>query len=93
MSGAGLTTATSLVDQAAGPGQPEAQTSVGGPPVLERCRDVGVAWAGVAYSALIASVIGHGIFYWLVQRHPVSTITPYLLIAPVVAIVLVLALG
>jgi len=47
-----------------------------------------VAWAGVAYSALIASVIGHGIFYWLVQRHPVSTITPYLLIAPVVAIVL-----
>lgn len=47
-----------------------------------------VAWGGVAYSALLASVVGHGLFYWLVQRHPVSQITPYLLLAPVVAIVL-----
>lgn len=45
-----------------------------------------VAWAGVAYSALVASVLGHGAFYWLVQRHPVSLVTPYLLITPVVAI-------
>lgn len=47
-----------------------------------------VAWGGVAYSALAASVLGHGLFYWLVQRHPVSLVTPYLLITPVVAIVL-----
>ena len=47
-----------------------------------------VAWAGVAYSALAASVLGHGLFYWLVQRHPVSLVTPYLLLTPVVAIVL-----
>ena len=46
------------------------------------------AWGGVVYSSLIASVLGHGLFYWLVQRHPVSTVTPYLLLAPVVAIVL-----
>ena len=52
------------------------------------------AWGGVVYSALIASVLGHGLFYWLVQRHPVSTVTPYLLLAPVIAIVLgVLFLG
>lgn len=50
-----------------------------------------VAWAGVVYSALIASVVGHGLFYWLVQRHPVSVITPYLLLAPVIAIVLGIA--
>ena len=44
------------------------------------------AWGGVAYSGLIASLVGHGLLYWLVQRHPVSTITPYLLMAPVFAI-------
>jgi O-acetylserine/cysteine efflux transporter len=44
------------------------------------------AWGGVLYSGLIASLVGHGLLYWLVQRHPVSTITPYLLMAPVFAI-------
>ena len=47
-----------------------------------------VAWFGVAYAAVIASVLGHGLFYWLVQRHPVSTVTPYLLFSPVIALVL-----
>lgn len=46
------------------------------------------AWGGVLYSGLVASLVGHGLLYWLVQRHPVSTITPYLLMAPVVAIAL-----
>ena len=43
----------------------------------------GKDWAGVAYSGLIASLVGHGLLYWLVQRHPVSQVTPYLLLAPV----------
>jgi O-acetylserine/cysteine efflux transporter len=46
------------------------------------------AWAGVLYSGLVASLVGHGLLYWLVQRHPVSQVTPYLLLAPVVAITL-----
>src|SRR5688500_14989084 len=45
-------------------------------------------WAGVAYSGLVASLVGHGLLYWLVQRHPVSEVTPYLLLAPVFAITL-----
>lgn len=45
-------------------------------------------WAGVAYSGLVASLVGHGLLYWLVQRHPVSQVTPYLLLAPVFAITL-----
>ncbi len=45
-------------------------------------------WGGVAYSGLIASLVGHGCLYYLVQRHPVSQITPYLLMAPVIAITL-----
>jgi O-acetylserine/cysteine efflux transporter len=45
-----------------------------------------VAWSGVIYSALFASVLGHGLFYWLIQRHPVSRLMPYLLLAPLFAI-------
>jgi O-acetylserine/cysteine efflux transporter len=47
-----------------------------------------IGWAGVAYSALLASVLGHSLFFWLVQRYPVSQITPYLLLAPLFAIAL-----
>ena len=45
-------------------------------------------WGGVFYSGLVASLVGHGLLYWLVQRHPVSQVTPYLLLAPVFAITL-----
>jgi O-acetylserine/cysteine efflux transporter len=47
-----------------------------------------VAWGGVVYSALFASVLGHGLYYWLIQRHPVSRVMPYLLLAPLFAIAL-----
>lgn len=55
-------------------------------PLLAAAGPVG--WGGALYSALLASVLGHGLFYWLVQRHPVSLITPYLLLAPLIAVVL-----
>ncbi len=44
-------------------------------------------WASVAYSALAASIVGHGLFFFLVQRHPVSAIMPYLLLTPLMAVV------
>jgi O-acetylserine/cysteine efflux transporter len=47
-----------------------------------------VAWGGVIYSALFASVLGHGLYYWLIQRHPVSRVMPFLLLAPLFAIAL-----
>ena len=47
-----------------------------------------IAWGGVIYSALFASVLGHGLYYWLIQRHPVSRVMPFLLLAPLFAIVL-----
>lgn len=37
------------------------------------------------YSAIGASVIGHGIVYYLLGRYPVSTVTPLMLLAPVLA--------
>lgn len=43
------------------------------------------AWFGVIYAALAASLVGHGLFFHLIKRHPVAQITPYLLIAPLLA--------
>jgi len=45
------------------------------------------SWASVAYSALMASLVGHGLFFYLVQRHPVSSVMPYLQLTPVLAVV------
>ena len=45
-------------------------------------------WASVVYSALVASIVGHGLFFFLVQRHPVSSIMPYLLLTPLTAVLL-----
>ncbi|MDB6164552.1 MAG: eamA-like transporter family protein [Xanthomonadaceae bacterium] len=47
-----------------------------------------IGWGGAAYSALFASLLGHGIYYVLVQKHPVAQVTPWLLLSPVLAVVL-----
>ena len=47
-----------------------------------------VAWFGVAYAAVAASLLGHGLYYRLVQRHPVAQVTPYLLATPLLATLL-----
>lgn len=45
-----------------------------------------LAWGATLYSAVAASIIGHGIIFYLIQRHPVSLITPYLLLTPVLGV-------
>lgn len=37
------------------------------------------------YSAVGASIVGHGIVYYLLGRYPVSAVTPLLLLAPILA--------
>jgi len=50
--------------------------------------------APVVYSALVASLVGHAGFAYLVQRYPVSTVTPLFLAAPLLgATVAVIFLG
>ena len=44
-------------------------------------------WATPVYSALAASLIGHGIVYLLLGRYPVGVVTPLLLLSPVLAVV------
>ena len=45
-----------------------------------------VVWVGVAYAAFISSLLGHGLYYVLVQKHPVAQVTPWLLLVPVMAV-------
>ena len=46
------------------------------------------AWIGVGYSALVASLLGHGMYFLLLQRHPVAQLTPWLLLTPLLAVAL-----
>lgn len=46
-------------------------------------RDLG--W--ILFSALGSTVLGHGGITWLLQRHPISTVLPLTLAAPVVSVV------
>lgn len=40
----------------------------------------------VAFSAIGSTILGQGAMSWLLQRHPVSTVTPLTLAAPVIAV-------
>jgi len=46
------------------------------------------AWLAVGYSAIGASILGHGGFYWLIQRHEVNKVTPHLLLVPLLSVAL-----
>jgi O-acetylserine/cysteine efflux transporter len=43
--------------------------------------------AAPVYSAIGASLIGHGILYYLLGRYPVSITTPLMLLAPILAVI------
>ena len=47
-----------------------------------------VGWAGAVYAAFVASLLGHGLYYVLMQRHRVAQVTPWLLLTPVLAVAL-----
>jgi O-acetylserine/cysteine efflux transporter len=45
-----------------------------------------IHWASVIYSVVMASILGHGLFYYMVQKHPISAVMPYMLLTPVFAV-------
>lgn len=45
----------------------------------------------VAFSAIGSTLLGHGSMSWLLQRHPVSQVTPLTLAAPVISVALAAA--
>ena len=41
------------------------------------------AWVGLAYTVLIGTVVGSGIWVWLMSRHPAGRVAPFSLLVPV----------
>ena len=44
------------------------------------------AWSGVLYAALASSLLGHGLYYSLVQRYPVTSVAPLTVLSPVFSV-------
>lgn len=42
------------------------------------------AWIGLAYTVLIGTVVGSGIWTWLLARHPAGVVGPFSMLVPVV---------
>lgn len=59
------------------------------PGAIAALPDVGMlGWLGALYAAYVSSLLGHGLYYLLVQKHPVAQVTPWLLLVPVLAVLL-----
>jgi len=46
-----------------------------------------LAWSSIAFSAIGASLIGHGIIYYLLRIYPVTVTMPYTLLTPVLGVI------
>jgi O-acetylserine/cysteine efflux transporter len=45
-----------------------------------------VGWGTVLYTGIFASIVSHSLWYYLLKRHPVTSVTPFALLAPVIGI-------
>jgi O-acetylserine/cysteine efflux transporter len=51
-------------------------------------------WSGIAYTALLSSLVAHAGFYYMLQRYEVSKISPFTLLSPLFTVIFsVLLLG
>jgi O-acetylserine/cysteine efflux transporter len=44
------------------------------------------AWGGILYSTVFSTFVGYGLWYHLIKRYPLSQVTPFSLLVPVVGI-------
>lgn len=44
------------------------------------------AWAALLYTALSGGLLGFGLWYWLLRRHPISQLSPFTLLVPIFAV-------
>lgn len=44
------------------------------------------AWAGLAYTVVLGTVVGSGIWVWLMSQHPAGVVAPFSMLVPVVGI-------
>lgn len=45
-----------------------------------------LAWLGLAYTVLVGTLIGSGVWVWLLRRHPAGVVAPFSMLVPVVGI-------
>lgn len=41
------------------------------------------AWLGVIYSGLISTIVGYGLWYWLIKKYDVTQVVPFALAVPI----------
>lgn len=41
-----------------------------------------IAWGSIAYQVIMVTIIGYGIWYWNMRRHPVNQVMPFTLLVP-----------
>jgi len=46
----------------------------------------GPAWIGLAYTVVIGTIVGSGLWTWLMSRYPAGTVAPFSMLVPVVGI-------
>ncbi|WP_375002887.1 EamA family transporter [Aeromicrobium sp. CTD01-1L150] len=44
------------------------------------------AWIGLAYTVILGTIVGSGIWVWLMRRHPAGVVAPFSMLVPVVGI-------
>lgn len=44
------------------------------------------AWGGIVYSAIAATIVAYGVWYYLIARLDVSQVVPFLLLGPIVSV-------
>jgi O-acetylserine/cysteine efflux transporter len=46
-----------------------------------------MSWGALLYTAFGASLIGHNVYYWLLQRYEVSLLAPLSLLSPILGVI------
>lgn len=54
--------------------------------------DALLAWAGLGYTTILATVVGSGLWTWLMARHSAGSVAPFSLLVPVTGLTLAWAL-
>ncbi|MCB2414065.1 EamA family transporter [Demequina sp. TTPB684] len=44
------------------------------------------AWMGLAYTVVLGTLVGSGVWIWLMSRYPASTVAPFSMLVPVIGI-------
>lgn len=44
------------------------------------------AWAGIVYMAIASTIIGYGLWYWLLKHNTINDVIPYTLLSPILSV-------